>query len=90
MCAEADCHWPIDHQFGLTYANYYVVQRSVLQAMPVEWQRRAVELVQELDATFDLAQVPSDFMVKARVDGRFITDPFANYRYPLEIPRRGK
>lgn len=43
--APADIHtW-----FGLTYANYLVLERTILQSMPGEWQRQFVELLHELD-----------------------------------------
>jgi len=41
-----------DH-FGLTYANYMVLPRSILQSMPYSWQERFVELIDELDEHFD-------------------------------------
>lgn len=40
---------PIHSMFGLSYAHYYVVPRSVLQSMPVAWQQRFVRCVEELD-----------------------------------------
>ena len=36
--------------FSLSYANYYVVPRAVLQSMPEEWQHRWVALQEELEA----------------------------------------
>lgn len=38
--------------FGLTYANYLVLNRSVLQSMPDEWQSRFVGCLRELDEAF--------------------------------------
>jgi hypothetical protein len=35
--------------FSLSYANYLVWPRSALQSMPAEWQRRFVELAEELE-----------------------------------------
>lgn len=37
--------------FGLSYAHYLVLPRSVLQSMPEEWQHKFVELLEELDET---------------------------------------
>lgn len=37
--------------FGLTYANFLVLPRAVLQSMPEEWQERFVACLQELDET---------------------------------------
>lgn len=39
--------------FGLSYANYAVQPRTLLQSMPAEWQRRFVACLQELDDAFE-------------------------------------
>lgn len=44
---------PIHGFFGLSYANYLVVPRAVLQSMPLEWQERFVACLRELGHTFD-------------------------------------
>lgn len=44
---EKDIHM----YFGLTYAEYLVIPRSVLQSMPEEWQFKFVKLLDELDDT---------------------------------------
>ncbi|MFJ5951395.1 hypothetical protein [Streptomyces noursei] len=38
--------------FGLSYANYLVRPRTLLQSMPAQWQTRFVALLNELDAAF--------------------------------------
>lgn len=38
--------------FALTYSNYLVMPRSVLQSMPDEWQKRFVECLEECDEAF--------------------------------------
>jgi hypothetical protein len=38
--------------FSLTYANYLVVPRSVLQSMPEDWQHRFTALLGEMDQAF--------------------------------------
>lgn len=38
---------------GLTYAQFLVFPRVMLQAMPREWQEKFVALLEELDETFD-------------------------------------
>lgn len=45
--------------FGLSYANYLVVPRTVLQSMPDEWQERFVACLQEIDGTFPDLDLPS-------------------------------
>ncbi|MGW4803045.1 hypothetical protein [Kitasatospora sp. NPDC004272] len=43
---------PIQDHFGLSYANYLVLPRTLLQSMPIEWQQRFVDCLGELDAAF--------------------------------------
>jgi hypothetical protein len=38
--------------FSLTYANYLVLPRSVLQSMPEDWQHRFTALLEEMDTAF--------------------------------------
>src|SRR6266568_1639700 len=42
----------IHQYFGLTYANYLVIQRALLQSMPGSWQARFVALLDEFNAAF--------------------------------------
>ena len=46
---------PIHEWFGLSYAQYLVLPRSILQSMPVPWQRKLVKLLREQDETIPLA-----------------------------------
>lgn len=39
--------------FGLSYANYLVLPRTLLQSMPDEWQTKFVTLLREYDEAFD-------------------------------------
>lgn len=39
--------------FGLSYANYLVMHRSLLQSMPEQWQAQFVAMLEEYDAAFD-------------------------------------
>lgn len=89
MCADPDCHEPVRHEFGFTYANYFVRQRSVLQAMPIEWQRRFVQLMDELEAAIDIEAIPSSFHVHAVDDrGKYASDPYRDYRHGPRVPMR--
>lgn len=66
--------------FNLTYANYLVLPRSVLQSMPEEWQHRFVECLNELDQAFGHLEWPSRYAVSVRrSDGRFARDPIPHY-----------
>jgi hypothetical protein len=71
-------HQPIHGFFGLTYGTHLVLPRSVLQSMPVEWQREFVKLMHEYaDATAEL-DIPN-YQVTARVGNKFAPDPFNDY-----------
>jgi len=76
--------------FGLTYSSYLVLPRSVLQAMPNEWQAKLVALLRELGEAFETKWEPDGgYMVKAwGADRKFVSDPFSNYRHPPALKRR--
>ena len=67
--------------FGLSYASYLVLQRSILQSMPPNWQEKFTELLKEvLDASQEL-DPPSSFMVRATDSNhKFIADPYRDYQ----------
>lgn len=44
--------------FELTYSNYLVLPRSLMQSMPEAWQHRATALFDEMQAAFDHLQWP--------------------------------
>jgi hypothetical protein len=88
MCAEPDCDEPVHHWFGLTYSSYLILHRSVMQAMPVGWQRRFVALLEEMEDTVEWEKLPHDFWVRAREGRHFVADPFREYRRPPPIPMR--
>ncbi len=81
--------------FGLTYSSYLVLPRSLLQAMPHEWQERFVACLDELREEWDSSRIKSNYSVYLRGDdGRYVRDPLANYRHPnrelIESLRRKK
>ena len=41
------CDSDIHGWFGLTYASYFAMPRSVMQSMSAEWQHKFVELMEE-------------------------------------------
>lgn len=64
---------PIHLWFNLTYANYLVLPRSVLQSMPQPWQARFCTLLDELHELFGGLDWPSyDVRALAR-EQEFIT-----------------
>lgn len=56
---------PVHTYFGLSYANYHVMHRTLMQSMPLEWQERMVGLLNEYDAAFDHVEKPDCFNVEA-------------------------
>jgi hypothetical protein len=78
---------PLDNEaihgwFGLTYANYLVLHRTVLQCMPPSWQREFVALLKELrTAVEDVPGVDVEFWVRTKDDnGKFVRDQIPHYR----------
>ena len=66
--------------FGLTYANYLVLNRTLLQSMPDRWQRQFCGLIHELDLSFDHIPKAARFAVSPRDEnGRFCKDPVPHY-----------
>lgn len=51
--------------FSLSYCNYLVLHRTLLQSMPREWQVRFTAMLEELDAAFDHVERPAYFKVEA-------------------------
>lgn len=39
--------------FSLSYANYLVLPRTLLQSMPADWQHEFVQLLRQADAAFE-------------------------------------
>lgn len=64
--------------FGLTYANYLVLPRSVLQSMPGEWQERFVACLGELHDAYAHLDWP-DYRVNAVKDGKYVRDAIPHY-----------
>lgn len=58
--ADVDVHtW-----FSLTYSNYLVLHRSLLQSMPMDWQRRFVTAVEQLQAAYAHLEMDDSYEVK--------------------------
>lgn len=75
--------------FNLTYCSYLTLPRSILQAMPEEWQERFIALVSEIEETLEYEGSDATYTVHRRDDkGRFVPDPLSNYRYPPPIIKR--
>lgn len=75
--------------FGLTYANYLVLPRALLQSMPGEWQERMVACLQELDDHFaEMPHAPGYRVQAVDWNGRYVKDPAPHYdRGRTFVPR---
>jgi hypothetical protein len=70
MTTTAQPHTPpeddsIHRFFGLTYSNYLVLPRTLLQSMPGWWQAEFVDLVGELERAFDHIKTAASYKVTA-------------------------
>lgn len=74
---------PVHTWFGLTYANFAVQHRARLQSMPLEWQQRYVDLMEELQAAYD-GQPDPEFEVKT-VRWEYVGDLSSDEMKQLEI-----
>lgn len=80
---------PFHHWFGLTYSSYLVLPRSILEALPLDLQERMIAVIDEARDLLDTDQIGDNYSVQLRGEkGRFLKDPFANYRHPVQIPFR--
>lgn len=78
---------PMWDWFGLSYANYLVLPRTLICGMPDEWQQKMVDLLEEMQETYDSEKIDGDYHVTVRDDnGRFKKDPLSNYRHPPKLP----
>lgn len=72
----------IHNWFGLSYANYLVLPRSILQSMSDEWQKKMTDLLYELEDKISdegLILMP-DYTVEARdSNGKYIKDIYRYY-----------
>lgn len=50
--------------FELTYSNYLVLPRVLMQSMPVEWQARMVTCLRQLDQAFDHVEKAPSYKVE--------------------------
>jgi hypothetical protein len=54
--------------FGLTYSNYLVLPRTLLQSMPRGWQERFVVMLEELQAAFAHIETAECYKVDAATE----------------------
>jgi hypothetical protein len=83
----------IHHWFGLSYSNYLVLPRAVLQSMPEAWQARFVGMLDELRKAAEQAHLesPSRYRVHAiDAGGRYVCDPVPHYRHAPNLLGRSQ
>lgn len=81
---------PVHDYFGLTYSNFMVLHRSIMQAMPIEWQQKIVALLEEADFAVSAdsklsAMVEDNYKLTIRKpNGQFgpVNMKLMDYRYP--------
>lgn len=80
MSAISEGPEPIHTWFNLTYANYLVLPRAILQSMPEDWQRRFVRCLEDLERQYGELEWPHAYRVNA-VDsrGKYVKDPIPHY-----------
>lgn len=74
---------PVQDWFGLSYSNYQVVHRALMQSMPLDWQTRMVSCLEELGAAFRHIEQPHAFHVQAA------TEHIVNEMTPAELATAG-
>jgi hypothetical protein len=73
---------PINDWFELSYAQYLTIPRSVLQSMPIEWQRTFTKCLDDLDETIDWRPTTGRYWVKLKDEkGRYVHDQLMDYRH---------
>lgn len=59
---------PVHTWFGLSYCNYQVLQRTLMQSMPTEWQERIVACLEELADAYSHLKLPEAYRVEAATE----------------------
>ena len=84
-----DAEEPVNDWFELSYAQYLTIPRSALQSMPVEWQKRFVQCLEQLDEAIDWRPSEGRYWVKLKdAHGKYVADPHQDYRRVI-LPYKG-
>lgn len=81
---------PVHGWFGLSYANYLVVPRSLMQSMQLDWQERMCVCLHEMEGLFgDSFSPPGRYRVNVIGEGgRFVPDRAPHYDRGRTMVRR--
>lgn len=73
--------------FGLSYASYLVLPRTLLCGLPTDLQEELIDVLDKISNVYDYSKINDNYSVQLRgSNGKFIKDPLANYRHPSELP----
>ncbi len=76
--------WPycdeIHNWFELTYSSYAVIPRLLLDDLPEEMQQKFLEVMGFIEKHYNNETWISNYMVRGRAGGKFVTDPLRDYR----------
>lgn len=73
---------PVHEAFGLTYASYLVVPRVLLAEMPLEWQKRFVEMMDQFHAEYPNWNDDYSVHLVDENGTEIAVDPLSSYRHP--------
>ena len=87
QCISPQHEWcdPINESGYMYRTQYLVLSRTLLEAMPKEWQHRFIKIIDEVGNEFDFMNKDwqtFDYSVQCKENGRIIQDPLGKYRYP--------
>lgn len=80
----------IHNSFGLTYASYLVVPRSILQSMPGGWQQKLIALMNEMNSRLpyedEMDESGRSYSVICKRGGKRAEDRYQQYRHVIWTP----
>ncbi|MGW4670119.1 hypothetical protein [Streptomyces sp. NPDC004324] len=74
---------PIHGWFSLSYSNYQVLNRTLMQCMPLAWQDRMVACLEEMREAFEGVPQAEGFRVEAA------TEHIVNEMTPIQLDEAG-
>ncbi len=67
--------------FSLSYSSYLVLPRLFLESMPSEWQKKFIELLEEIPEVIKIREdYTGNYTCNYKVQGKFSKDPYRDYR----------
>ncbi|MDL5205099.1 hypothetical protein [Streptomyces sp. ALI-76-A] len=83
MTTQNPTDGPIHTWFSLSYSNYQVLHRTLMQSMPTAWQERMVACLEELADAYRHIEQPEAFKVEAA------TEHIVNEMTPVQLDEAG-